>query len=54
MENFRVKEDLEKIIHGFNKLLNTENDVTVVSKPDKMGMYLFWLAQMKLINILLI
>jgi len=50
MENIRVKDDFEKIIHVFNGILNTGDDFVNVFKPDKAGMYLLWLAQMNLMN----
>jgi hypothetical protein len=50
MENIRVKEDFETIIHEFNGILNPEDDFVIVIKPDKVGIYLLWLAQINLIN----
>lgn len=50
MENIRVKDDFEKIIHIFNGILNTEDDFVNVFKPNKTGMYLLWLAKMNLMN----
>lgn len=50
MENLIVKEDLEMITHELNGILNENNDILMVVKPDKAGMYLLWLAQIHLIN----
>lgn len=50
MENIRVKDDFEKIVHGFSGILNAEDDFVNVFKPDKAGMYLLWLAHMNLMN----
>jgi len=46
----KIKNQFEDIIHKINGVLDANNDFSIVAKPDKIGMYLLWLAQMHLIN----
>jgi hypothetical protein len=49
-EYIKVKNRFEDIIHKANTILNGENDFSIIVRPDRTGMYLLWLAQMRSIN----
>ena len=49
-EYVKVKNRFEDIIHKANTILNGENDFSIIVRPDRTGMYLLWLAQMRSIN----
>jgi len=49
-EYLKVKSQFEDIIHKANGILNGEDDFSVIVRPDRIGMYLLWLAQMHSIN----
>lgn len=46
----KVKNQFEDIIHKANGILNDEDDFSIVVRPDRTGMYLLWLAQMRSVN----
>lgn len=46
----KVKNRFEDIIHKANGLLNAEDNFSIIVRPDRTGMYLLWLAQMRSIN----
>jgi len=46
----KVKQELESIVHGFEGILNNGDDFSIILKPDKIGVYLLWLAQMHSVN----
>jgi len=50
MKNIRIKDNLVRMTHDFNKILDDNNDILLIVKPDKTGMYLLWLAQINLVN----
>ncbi len=46
----KVKNEFEDIIHKANGILNDEDNFSIIVRPDRTGMYLLWLAQMRSIN----
>ena len=46
----KIKNQFEDIIHKANGILNDEDDFSIIVRPDKIGMYLLWLAQMRSVN----
>ncbi len=46
----KVKNEFEDIIHKANGLLNGEDDYSIIVRPDRVGSYLLWLAQILSIN----
>lgn len=49
-EYLKVKNQFEDIIHKANGILNDEDDFSIVVRPDRTGMYLLWIAQMRSVN----
>ena len=46
----KVKNQFGDIIHKANTILNDEDDFSIIVRPDRIGMYLLWLAQMHSLN----
>lgn len=46
----KVKQEFESIVHGFKGILSAEDDFSIILKPDKMGIYVLWLAQILSMN----
>ncbi len=46
----KIKNRFEDIIHKANGILNDEDDFSIIVRPDRVGMYLLWLAQMRSVN----
>ena len=46
----KIKNRFEDIIHKANTLLNDEDDFSIIVRPDRIGVYLLWLAQMRSLN----
>lgn len=46
----KIKNRFEDIIHKANGILNDEDDFFIIVRPDRVGMYLLWLAQMRSVN----
>ncbi len=46
----KIKNRFEDIIHKANAILNDEDDFSIIVRPDRIGVYLLWLAQMRSLN----
>lgn len=46
----KVKNEFEDIIHKTHGILNGEDDYSIIVRPDRVGSYLLWLAQILSIN----
>ena len=46
----KIKNRFEDIIHKANAILNNEDDFSIIVRPDRIGVYLLWLAQMRSLN----
>ncbi|OEC88724.1 MULTISPECIES: hypothetical protein [Methanobacterium] len=46
----KIKNRFEDIIHKANAILNDEDDFSIIVRPDRTGVYLLWLAQMRSLN----
>ena len=46
----KIKNRFEDIIHKANAILNDEGDFSIIVRPDRIGVYLLWLAQMRSLN----
>ncbi len=46
----KIKNRFEDIIHKANTLLNDDDDFSIIVRPDRIGVYLLWLAQMRSLN----
>lgn len=46
----KIKNRFEDIIHKVNAILNDEDDFSIIVRPDRIGVYLLWFAQMRSLN----
>ena len=46
----KIKNRFEDIIHKANAILNDTDDFSIIVRPDRIGVYLLWLAQMRSLN----
>ena len=46
----KIKNRFEDIIHKANAILNDADDFSIIVRPDRIGVYLLWLAQMRSLN----
>ncbi|MGF7117410.1 hypothetical protein [Methanobacterium oryzae] len=49
-EYLKVKNQFESIIHKINPILTAEEDISIIVKPDSIGTYILWLAQIHSLN----
>ncbi len=46
----KVKDQFEDVVHKVNPFLTAEDDINIVIKPDSIGTYILWLAQLHSLN----
>ncbi len=46
----KIKNRFEDIIHKANAILNDVDDFSIIVRPDRIGVYLLWLAQIRSLN----
>lgn len=49
-EYLKVKNQFESVVHKLNPILTAENDISIIVKPDSIGTYILWLAQIRGLN----
>jgi hypothetical protein len=49
-EYLKVKNEFESVVHKINPILRAEKNISIIVKPDSIGTYILWLAQIHSLN----